>query len=184
MCIAIPYGKDKQNHESPLWHRIRTTPFFVMGLGGVLILLSLGIFWLGLISGILETQQLAVSAQLISAYLLVSGVGGFWFFALSMHLYPRLMQSSPIEYLYYGGYFFLSMYNLVFFYLACFASGNSLLISSMLIQLLLMLFAFRALWWAFYWSNTRQKSWGYFVNAVFIVLLGIQTGFIFALQLT
>ncbi len=180
MCLAIPYGKDEQNHESPLWHRIRTTPLFLMGLGSILLLLSLGIFWLSLISGILKTQHLSASAQLISAYLLVSGVGGFWFFALSMHFYPRLMRSSPIEYLYYGGYFFLSMYNLVFFYLAVFAPGSSLLISSMLIQLLLMLFAFRPLWWAFYWSNTRHRKWGYFVNTVFIALLGTQLGFIFA----
>ncbi len=179
MCLAIPYGKNNRQNEPKLWHAIRTSPLYLLGFGAMLQLFMLAIFWLASNYTDINLQLLTLSRAQISSYIIFNSAV-FIFFALSMHFYPRLMPGGKVEYLYFGGYFYLTLYNSLLFYLAIFTS-TKLMIISLMLQLLLLLFAFKPLWWAFYWSERRYKMPGYIINAVFIILLVFQTGFIFSL---
>ncbi len=170
MCIAIPLGTHKQTDEAALWHVIRTTPLYLLGLGSLVQLLLLGIFLLALSTGLISAQSLLLTPEMISTYMLVFGVSGFVFFALTMHYYPHLMKTGNIEYLYYGGFFYLTTYNLLFFYLAVFFS-NALLIGSIVIQLLLFIFAFQPLRQAAFWAVGQHRQAVYFLHTLFILFV-------------
>lgn len=182
MCIAIPLGNQDKKNESVLWRTIRTNPFYLLSLGIIIQTALLIMFWLGLKVGVVDRTSLIISPELLSLYLMVWGIGGFVFFALTMHFYPKKMCTGNIEYLYYGGFFYLANYNLVFFYLAAFLS-YSMLISSVIIHLLLLLFAFKPIWNAYFWTNKKNKNSARVVNTLFALMLAGpgQVGFLFYL---
>ena len=178
MCLAIPLGNQDKKNESVLWRTIRTNPLYLLSLGIIIQTALVFIFWLSIKTGLLNDTSLIISPGLVYFYLMVWGIGGFVFFALTMHFYPKKMRTGNIEYLYYGGFFFLANYNLVFFYLASFLSYY-LLISSIIIQLLLLLFAFKPIWNAYYWTDKKNKNTGRVVNTLFALLIVGQIAFLF-----
>ncbi|NOQ78044.1 MAG: hypothetical protein GQ546_01440, partial [Gammaproteobacteria bacterium] len=169
MCIAIPYGKDKIN-ESRFWRALRTRPLYMLGLGALIQILFLAVFWLALSSEFISRSSLLISPAMISTYSLLFSFSGFLFFALSMHVYPKRMQSGEIEYLYYGAFFFLATYNSAFFYFASFNSIG-LIITSIIIYFALAFFTFKPLWRAYFWADKQSKNFGRAVNFVFSLLV-------------
>ena len=173
MCIAIPLGNKKETNESALWHAIRTEPLYLLSLGGVLQILSALIFLLSIKTGLINASSVSLDVDLIIAYTLLFGVGGFAYFALSMHYCPIKMHTGNIEYLYYGGLFYLASYNMLIFYLANFFS-YALVVGSVIVHLLLMLFAFKPIWHAYFWTDKKNKKFGQFINILFFILLSSQ----------
>lgn len=169
MCIAIPYGKDKIN-ESRFWRALRTRPLYMLGLGALIQILFLAVFWFALSSEFISRSSLIISPAMISTYSLLFSFSGFLFFALSMHVYPKRMQSGEIEYLYYGAFFFLATYNSAFFYFASFNSIG-LIITSIIIYFGLVFFTFKPLWRAYFWADKQSKNFGRAVNFVFSLLV-------------
>ena len=179
MCIAIPYGKDKIS-ESRFWRALRTKPLYLLGLGALIQVLFLLIFWFALSNGFISSSSLIISPAMISVYSLLFGISGFLFFALSMHVYPEKMQSGEIEYLYYGAFFFLATYNSAFFYFASFNSIG-LIIISIIIHFGLLFFTFKPLWRAYFWADKQSKNFGRAANLLFSLLVLSQ--FIFFVNL-
>ena len=175
MCIAIPYGKVKIN-ESRFWRALRTRPLYMLGLGALIQILFLAIFWLALSSELISSSSVVISPVIISAYSFLCGILAFIFFAIILHIYPRRMQSGDIEYLYYGAFFFLANYNSAFFYFASFISSG-LLIVSVIIQSCLLFFTFKPVWRAYYWADKKHKNFGRFINSIFFLLVLCQLYF-------
>ena len=177
MCLAIPYGKKEQNNQSVIWRTIRTSPLYLLSTGIIIQTLILALFWFALSLEFIAPASLILSTSMISAYIMLSIIS-FIFFAATMHFYPGIMHSGNIEYLYYGGFFFLSSYNMLFFYLANFISSG-LIITSVMVQLLLLWFAFKPLWWSYYWTDKKHKNLGRIVNTLFFLLFTSQIFFLF-----
>ncbi len=182
MCLAIPYGKETRN-ESKLWRELRTHPLYLLGLGAIIQLFFLAIFWLTLNTGLLHFSALIISANKVSIYSLLFGVLSFVFFAWTMSVYPQKMRSGEIEYPYFGAFFFLASYNSILFYIASFTSIG-LMTLAVLIHFVLMHFAFKPLWSAYFWANKRDKPFAHVVNFIFFSLILSQIIFIIVLWVT
>jgi len=168
VCLAIPLGNKEDNNESELWRTIRTNPTYLLSIGFAMQSIMAIAFFLGIESGIIASV-LIIKPALILLYALSFGIGGFVFFTLSMHYVPKMLHTGNIEYLYYGGFFYLAGYNMVIFYVASLLSFNLLIVSA-IVHLLLMLFAFKPIWHAYFWTDKRYKFIGLIVNTFLILL--------------
>ena len=181
MCLAIPMGSNGTNNESQLWRTIRSNPAYLLSLGVIVQLVMLFIFLLSIENEWISPASLIIKPEFIILYVLSYAIAGFLYFAFSMHFCPKKMQTGNIEYLYYGGLFYLGNYNLALFYLATFFS-YALIISSAVFQLILMLFAFKPIWHAYFWSDKKNKSFAVILNSLFFLLLSAQLLILFLIM--
>ena len=173
MCIAIPLGNKTTTNESELWRNIRNSPLYLLGIGFVIQSFIGIIFFLGIKTGFINSSSLQIPTDIIALYAVLFASGSFLFFSLSMHYCPKVMHTGNIEYLYYGGLFYLSNYNMVIFYLASVFSYPLLIIST-IFQLLLMLYAFKPIWHAHQWANKRYQNFSRMINTLFVLLFSAQ----------
>ena len=170
MCIAIPFGNNEKDNEWALWKTVRTNPLYLLSFGALTHIILLSLFSFSLSIGLLTKESFILSPETISLYIILFGILSYVFFAVIMHFYPKLMQTGEIEYIYFGGYFFLTNYNLLFFYLAS-TIGTGLIISSIIIQFILFLFAFKPIKWSYSWSHQQHTLLNVVSFSLFSLLL-------------
>ena len=87
-----------------------------------------------------------------------------------MSVYPKKLNCGEIEYPYFGAFFFLGTYNSILFYIASITS-TGLIAIAVFIHFSLILFAFKPLWRAFFWSDKHGKPFARVVNFIFVSLI-------------
>ncbi len=183
MCVAIPFGHQNKKHRSRFWSFISSSPLRLLGTAALFQAIVLGLFWLATKLLLLDPARLSLNVANITLYISLFGVFIMLISGLLMSHYPQWMGQSEIEYLHYAGLFFGANFSLLLFYAGVFFS-HKLIISSLLLYLAVLIFAFKPLYWIGSWADRRHKPLALLVNCSLAIKLLMLTGFVvFLVQL-
>jgi len=187
MCVAIPYGhgaeKECQSYWHKRWSQIKHKPGYLLTLLACIQILLLVCFELLLHYQSIAHSSIRLNSVQMAVYTVLFNIFGAVFFALTMSLYQRHIPSIVIEYLHYGSFFFLSLYNSLFFYSAIFISSHLVLIS-MTVQLLLSLWVFSPIRQASFWADKKNTILTLLTQLVFVIWIFSQLSTMFLLLLS